>query len=257
MNPAQLAAHRNQRQLAQLLMPSLSLSRVLQAATPEMMGVFNPPSLRAIAAAAVQQHLDDQLNSLAAAAEAHEDDAEEGADVSVQCVAGTSSSSAGGASPSKPGRQCLSSPTFSTDTAQRDQGPVVQPGEISCSSSGPPSPDTHSPASTAATDGGSPTCSQALAHAQQARASSSGWYDELCCVCWECEVTVAMAPCSHALCMGCARQLVGCSSTAGVTCPLCRAFIAGFETVPASTRGGQQHQHAHQRKGFPLAGAGI
>jgi hypothetical protein len=38
MTPAALAAHRNQRQLAQLLMPSHSLRRVLQAATPEALG---------------------------------------------------------------------------------------------------------------------------------------------------------------------------------------------------------------------------
>lgn len=34
MNPAQLAAHRNNRQMAQLLMPSVSLSRLLSTATP-------------------------------------------------------------------------------------------------------------------------------------------------------------------------------------------------------------------------------
>lgn len=34
MNPAQLAGHRNNRQMAQLLMPSTSLSRVLSASTP-------------------------------------------------------------------------------------------------------------------------------------------------------------------------------------------------------------------------------
>lgn len=34
MNPAQLAAHRNNRQMAQLLMPSVSLSRVVPVNTP-------------------------------------------------------------------------------------------------------------------------------------------------------------------------------------------------------------------------------
>lgn len=34
-NPAQLAAHRNQRQLSRLLMPSLPLSRVLEALQPD------------------------------------------------------------------------------------------------------------------------------------------------------------------------------------------------------------------------------
>lgn len=34
MNPAQLAAHRNNRQMSQLLMPSVSLSRMLPAQTP-------------------------------------------------------------------------------------------------------------------------------------------------------------------------------------------------------------------------------
>ena len=34
MNPAQLAAHRSNRQMAQLLMPSVSLSRVLAVQTP-------------------------------------------------------------------------------------------------------------------------------------------------------------------------------------------------------------------------------
>jgi len=36
MTPAQLAAYRNQRQLSRLLMPSLSLVRVLEALDPDM-----------------------------------------------------------------------------------------------------------------------------------------------------------------------------------------------------------------------------
>lgn len=91
----------------------------------------------------------------------------------------------------------------------------------------------------------------ALRHALTT-ASSSGWYDELCCVCWESEVTAVMEPCMHAMCLGCARQLVGCSGTVGPSCPLCRAFIAGFGQVPQSVR-----QQAGKRKKCLLAGAGI
>jgi hypothetical protein len=91
----------------------------------------------------------------------------------------------------------------------------------------------------------------ALRHALTT-ASSSGWYDELCCVCWESEVTAVMEPCMHAMCLACARQLVGCSGTAGPTCPLCRAFIAGFGQVPHNVR-----QQAGKRKKCLMAGAGI
>lgn len=91
----------------------------------------------------------------------------------------------------------------------------------------------------------------ALRHALTT-ASSSGWYDELCCVCWESEVTAYIEPCMHAMCLGCARQLVGCSGTTGPTCPLCRAYIAGFGQVPHNAR-----QHAGKRKKCLLAGAGI
>lgn len=83
-------------------------------------------------------------------------------------------------------------------------------------------------------------------------ASSSGWYDELCCVCWESEVTAVLEPCMHAMCLGCARQLVGCKGTAGPQCPLCRAHIAGFAAVPPSAK-----QQPGRRKKSLLAGAGI
>lgn len=54
---------------------------------------------------------------------------------------------------------------------------------------------------------------------------------EQCCVCWEEELSVGIAPCSHALCYNCARQLVVNSGSTGATCPLCRRFIAGFELL--------------------------
>lgn len=92
-----------------------------------------------------------------------------------------------------------------------------------------------------------PPLRHALTHA-----SSSGWYDELCSVCWESEVTAVMEPCMHAMCLGCARQLVGCSGTAPPACPLCRANISGFAAVPEDVR-----QQAGKRKKCLLAGSGI
>jgi hypothetical protein len=64
-----------------------------------------------------------------------------------------------------------------------------------------------------------------------AAARSKGWYEESCCVCWEEGVTVVVQPCLHALCHGCARQLVAGCDKSGATCPLCRGFIAGFDLV--------------------------
>jgi hypothetical protein len=64
------------------------------------------------------------------------------------------------------------------------------------------------------------------------RATSSGWYEEQCCVCWEEDVSVAIGPCMHALCLACARQLVASSSRTGATCPLCRSYIAEFGLLP-------------------------
>jgi hypothetical protein len=64
------------------------------------------------------------------------------------------------------------------------------------------------------------------------RATSSGWYEEQCCVCWEEDVSVAIGPCMHALCLACARQLVASSSRTGATCPLCRSCIAEFGLLP-------------------------
>lgn len=111
-----------------------------------------------------------------------------------------------------------------------------------------PSPSTSSSAAAASN---AVCCSSPLQHALT-NASSSGWYDELCCVCWESEVTAAIEPCMHALCLGCARQLVAASGTSGATCPLCRAYIAGFATVPMSAR-----QQPGKRKKSLMAGAGI
>jgi hypothetical protein len=97
-----------------------------------------------------------------------------------------------------------------------------------------------------------PTCCAEEPAVSLPTASSSGWYDELCCVCWESEVTAVMEPCMHAMCLGCARQLVSCKGTAGPQCPLCRAYIAGFGPVPPSER-----QQEGKRKKSLLAGAGI
>jgi hypothetical protein len=61
-----------------------------------------------------------------------------------------------------------------------------------------------------------------------------------------------MQPCSHALCLDCAKQLVGCGGTyGGVTCPMCRAPISGFGLVPEAAH------KAGQRKGLLAAGSGI
>lgn len=62
--------------------------------------------------------------------------------------------------------------------------------------------------------------------------------EEQCCVCWEEELSVSMTPCSHALCLGCARQLVVNSAQSGATCPLCRSFIATFGLLPPVDTGG-------------------
>lgn len=71
------------------------------------------------------------------------------------------------------------------------------------------------------------------------RTHSSGWYEEKCCVCWEADVDVAMRPCTHALCLMCARQLVDSSGTTGTTCPLCRCLIGDFRLLlPPDAHGG-------------------
>eukprot|EP00878_Enallax_costatus_P007723 GHUV01008084.1.p1 GENE.GHUV01008084.1~~GHUV01008084.1.p1 ORF type:complete len:569 (+),score=179.35 GHUV01008084.1:523-2229(+) len=62
----------------------------------------------------------------------------------------------------------------------------------------------------------------------------ANWHEEQCCVCWEEEVSVSMSPCAHALCLGCARQLVANSGQTGATCPLCRSFIAVFKLLPGA-----------------------
>jgi hypothetical protein len=80
------------------------------------------------------------------------------------------------------------------------------------------------------------------------RATSSGWYEEQCCVCWEEDVSVAIGPCMHALCLACARQLVATSSRTGATCPLCRSYIGEFGLLP-----GHQEAQAVQL----VSGAGI
>jgi hypothetical protein len=51
-------------------------------------------------------------------------------------------------------------------------------------------------------------------------------------VCWEEDVSVAIGPCMHALCLACARQLVASSSRTGATCPLCRSYIGEFGLLP-------------------------
>jgi hypothetical protein len=80
------------------------------------------------------------------------------------------------------------------------------------------------------------------------RATSSGWYEEQCCVCWEEDVSVAIGPCMHALCLACARQLVASSSRTGATCPLCRSYIAEFGLLPG---------HKAQQGMRLVSGAGI
>lgn len=96
----------------------------------------------------------------------------------------------------------------------------------------------------------SPQLQQALTSA-----SSSGWYDELCCVCWESEVTAVLEPCMHAMCLGCARRLVTCSGTSAPACPLCRAGISGFGAVPPNNSTAREQPGKHKKS--LLAGAGI
>lgn len=224
--------------------------------------VFGPRSLKSIAAAVLQRTLQQQLDSLEAAEQARTAPQQEqqactstkGSNAGVDLIVvhtdvsvGTTPASSRSASPEggAAGLCCPSaaacSPTkasttkgvtFSSSTADRQQACTAD-----CEAA-------DAAASCAEAAGG-------LTHALTT-ASSSGWYDELCCVCWESEVNAYIEPCMHGMCLGCARQLVGCSGTAGPTCPLCRGYIAGFGQVPPNAR-----QTAGKRKKCLLAGAGI
>ncbi|KAF8072581.1 ankrd52 [Scenedesmus sp. PABB004] len=224
MNPAQLAAHRGLRQMSRVLLPSLSLARVLEAFEPtDAARSYGPPSLRAIAAAAMQAELMRQLDGLEAAQRAAQEAAL--ADGPRERPCGACARAAGGV-------VCVDARQASTDDdASEAESPSEPPSPCSLSASS----DASGRASLAgACARGGCSCGRA-ASAGLARAASSGWYEESCCVCWEEDVAVAIAPCCHALCVACARQLVASAARTGATCPLCRRYIAAFGLLPHGT----------------------
>lgn len=249
MNPAQLAAHRNNRQLAQLLMPTLALSRVLQVASPEATGLFSPPSLKSLAAVAVQARLAAQLDSLAALAAAE-------VDATAACEAADADAGNDGKAD-----QEQQPPAAAAADEEEAQGPDCeqQPDTLDQDQRGGDGGDSDDDdehalgGSSTKAAAGSSSSSRGKPLTRSVTQASSAWYEELCCVCWDCEVSAALQPCAHALCMDCAKQLVACSKTAGVTCPMCRAFIADFSLVPRP----EAVAAGTRRQGFLLAGSGI
>lgn len=253
--------------------------------------VFGPHSLKSIAAAALRHNLTQKLDSLEAA-QAQASSSSKGsaqggkASCSLVCVQACSSdASEAGATAAlsplaaassadvdlivvqtdvSPGSSRASSPDGAVGVSSDAQGACRTPSPAcdSCASSPAAASDRGKTVTFAGAaeeaDGeaadAAASCGEVAAPLRHAltTASSSGWYDELCCVCWESEVTAAMEPCMHALCLGCARQLVGCSGTTAPACPLCRAHITGFAPVPHNAR-----QQAGKRKKSLMAGAGI
>jgi hypothetical protein len=55
--------------------------------------------------------------------------------------------------------------------------------------------------------------------------------DDSCGVCLDGAPRVGLAPCRHALCAACARQLVNLGSMRPPACPFCRVHIEGFQAV--------------------------
>jgi hypothetical protein len=58
--------------------------------------------------------------------------------------------------------------------------------------------------------------------------------DALCGVCLDAAPQVALAPCSHELCVGCCQRLLALNSRCVMVCPFCRASVARLLPLAAS-----------------------
>lgn len=266
MNPAQLAAHRGYRQMARVLTPTLSLARVLEALQPDAPRAYGPPSLKSIAAGVMQAKLTQELQQLEQiqttrlqAAQLHDtaEDALPGIPGTPKELPGATPALEPGCSGACCGVACGSC-SFCCDSPR-----CSRRGDASCCSDAAAAAaaaadklvraETADSASStaccaaagscavaceaAAGAAGMKACSSAAGCSGLSRAASSGWYEEQCCVCWEEDVSVAIGPCMHALCLACARQLVASSTRTGTTCPLCRSYIGEFGLLPTHKAG--------------------
>lgn len=256
--PSQVAADAGQPQLALLLDPRLPLESLFSPEQLQLGGhsTLVPPPLQDIACRALQQRL---LAALAAVAGKARDGSSSGGGGGDGCGSrgslegqgeerlhhicscslqrgsicssnGVSSwSSSGWGSPGCGGRLlscCRPSDSF-------DSLDALEAGRAACRRQSPGCGSRQVPFKQCPGVG---SCLGAGSAALEATAEGDGEVqsaedDESCGVCLDGAARVELAPCRHALCAACARQLVNMGSKRPPVCPFCRVHIQGFQAV--------------------------
>jgi hypothetical protein len=257
--PCHVAARREHEQLTRMLLPSVSLQAMFADGELEACG---PPSLAAIAGLVLRRTLADDLQATRrqqAEAQSQQqqgkqgEGAEDGPRVarSISNASNTSTSSssgggttlaaacvasqlqrapagkarlcsaarAGGAPPrdSAGGREHLGMHARERRQARLQAGGKAANAGRALDASGGGG-DARAPAAA--------TAAAAAAAGQAASCGSHAGLDALCGVCLDAAPQVALAPCSHELCIGCCQRLLALNSRCVMVCPFCRASVA-------------------------------
>lgn len=258
--PCQIAARRQHRALARMLLPSTPLASLFADGELELLG---PSTLAAIAAAVLRSTLAGDLKQCVQQQQQHK-----------QCSCGVSrcNSTSGAAElqgeaagePAPAGSAC--------NGDDDDAGACAAAADAAAALDSRVRGHSDKPIDGAAAAGSaqlprpaSPGLSTGGSGASAASSASSEASDDVCGVCFDAAPQVVLWPCSHELCAGCCTHLLALDSRCVLACPFCRGGVAhlrpvnrvdetpqGGDSLPPSFQQAQQPATSITMVGAPL-----